>query len=109
MREVNGTSYRDETPRSVVHILDQCRRHGTRIRVHYGDPSTGEDWGEANDLTGYVGRSCGPVKVPLLIYNTRSRGGPPLLDHCIVKITTSRGKRLLFQHPNYHEKEDDNE
>lgn len=102
---VNGTHYHEDTPSMVVHVLEQCRQNRTRIRVHYGDPKTGEDWGDTCDVTGYVGQSCGEIKVPLLVYNARSLGGTYMLDHCIVRITTSRGKELLFQHPTYHTKE----
>jgi len=100
------TSYHKETPEVVVDILERCRLNRTRIRVHYGDTETGEDWGEVNDVLGYVGRSCGPRMIPILVHNTRSLGGARILDHRIVKITTSKGKRLLFQHPNYHRKDD---
>ena len=34
----------------------------------------------------YIGNSLGPLKVPLLIHNRRSSGGPAILDHCVVKI-----------------------
>jgi len=42
------------------------------------------------------------VKVPLLIANRRSLGGTAILDHCIVRIRSSAGGRVLYQHPDYH-------
>ena len=45
----------------------------------------------------------GPLKVPLLIHNSRSHGGSALLDHCIVRIRGTGDKgRVLYQHPRYY-------
>lgn len=100
---VNETSYDARTIPEVIRILELCRQDRTRIRVHYGDVATGKDWMDVYDVTGKVGRSMGPIKVPLLIHNSRSMGGGAMLDHCIVRIVTSKGKRVLYQHPLYHQ------
>ena len=101
---VNGTSYHEDTPQRVVNILENLRHNGSRLRIHYGDTDTGRDWMDENDVTGYVGRSGGSIKIPLLIHNSRSSGGGGILDHCIVKITTTcQPKRTLYIHPKYHE------
>jgi hypothetical protein len=99
---VNGTSYHTDTHDEVVNVLENAMANHIRIRVYYGDAKTGRDWDESYDVTGYVGRSTGKVKVPLLVYNSRSLGGTAILDHCIVKIVRTAGKSLLYQHPNYH-------
>lgn len=99
---VNGTSYHIETPAAVVEWLERARLNRIRLHVSYGDAVTGKDWLEEFDITGYVGRSMGPVKVPLLIANRRSTGGGAMLDHCIVRIRESAGGRILYQHPAYH-------
>lgn len=102
----NGTSYHEETSIKIVNILETARftprhRSGARIVVDYGDVVTGQSWGEVYDVTGYVERSTGMYKVPLLIHNNRSIGGSAISDHCIVKISLSKGKRVLYQHPTY--------
>jgi hypothetical protein len=57
-----------------------------RVRVWLGDRETGSDWREENDVTGFIGRSAGEFKVPLLLATRHSSGGSHLLDYCIVKI-----------------------
>ena len=99
-REVSGTYYNTRTPDAVVHVLERCRLNGTRVRLHYGGSESGRDWLEEWDVAGTIGRSTGPVKVPLMLPTCRSTGGPALLDHCIVKITS--GHHVLYQHPHYH-------
>lgn len=99
---VNGTTYDERTPAAVVQILESARIAGRRLRLHFGDTDTGRDWCEEWDVTGRIGRSGGPVKVPILLYSRRSMGGTHILDHCIVKVRTAAGGRVLYQHPAYH-------
>jgi len=95
----SGTCYHAETPQAVISALESARVGNYRIRIFLGDTNTGKDWGEENDVIGYIGRSMGRIKIPLLIHNTRSTGGGGILDHCIVKIM--KGKRTVYQHPKY--------
>lgn len=99
---INGTSYHEETPDEVIRVLEAARQTRIRLHISLGDSETGKDWLEEFERHGYVGRSMGPVKVPLLIANTRSLGGGAILDHCIVRIRESAGGRVLWQHPSYH-------
>lgn len=96
----NGTWYCFDTSDRVIQILDNAMNKHERIRVFYGDNETGCDWCEFFDTIGYVGRSYGNVKIPLLIKNNRSIGGLGILDGSIVKITID--KIIVYQHPNYH-------
>jgi hypothetical protein len=102
MKQLNGTSYHDETPDAVIRVLENARANRTRLHVSLGDTTTGLDWLEEFETHGYVGRSIGPVKVPLLVANKRSLGGGPILTHCIVRIRRSSGGRVLYSHPKYH-------
>lgn len=97
----SGTAYKEETCEAIVEVLERCRQQRIRIRVYYGGPD-GRDWQDEFGTTGYVGRSTGNIKIPLVVYNSRSLGGGAMLDHCIVKIVTTKGKEILYQHPNYH-------
>lgn len=96
----NGTCFHDITPEKVVSILENSRLNRERIRIFYGDAETGRDWCEMYDTIGYVGRSCGEKKIPLLIKQSNSLGGGAILDHCIVKITID--KTVVYKHPKYH-------
>ena len=100
---VNGTYYHHDTPAGVIQVLEQARQAGTRIRLHYGDTQTGRDWLDEFDVEGRIGRSMGPVKVPILLVRTTSTGGPALLEHCVVKIRrTGKDGRTLYRHPKHH-------
>ena len=101
-KHVNGTSFDERTPDEVIRVLESARQNRTRLHISLGDTASGRDWLEEFETHGYVGRSMGPVKVPLLVANTRSLGGGSILAHCIVRIRTSAGGRVLWQHPDYH-------
>jgi len=95
----NGTYYSTMTNDEVINVIETAKRNRTRLVLDYGDVLTGKSWNEIYDITGYVGRSTGEVKIPLLIHNSRSIGGPAILDNCIIKISESKGKKVLYKHP----------
>jgi len=99
---INGVSFADDTNEQVCNILSNLSRN-TRIRVWYGDQVTGKSWNDDNDMTGYVGRSTGTVKVPLMIANNRSTGGGALLESYIIKIVDTQTKRVMYQHPAFNQ------
>ena len=111
-KEIDGLFYDERTPEAVCNILSRfyhmsrTGRIAPRLRVWYGDTETGRCWMEENDITGYVGRSTGPIKIPLLIHNSRSYGGGAILDHCIIRITARNPhvNRIdcLYSHPDFH-------
>lgn len=101
----NGTSYDERTPDQIIRVLEGARANRTRLHISLGEtdgPSIGLDWLDEFESYGYIGRSTGSIKVPLLVANTRSLGGGALLDHCIVRIRLSVGGQVLYQHPSYH-------
>lgn len=91
-----GTAYHVDTEDKVVTILENARQNRFRIRLVYGDRETGKVWNEDYDIMGYVGRSCGNIKIPLLVHNSRSTGGGALLDNCILGIIDTKEKRFLY-------------
>jgi hypothetical protein len=94
----DATAYHKDTPMEVRRVLDNVMISRDRIRIFYGED--GKDWHEDFDIMGYVSRSTGNIKIPLLIHNSRSIGGGAILDHRIVKIM--EGYRILYQHPKYN-------
>jgi hypothetical protein len=112
---VDDTWYHKDTPLPIIRVLEKCRNssRGCRLHIYYGDMETGEAWIDPNycksesdirsaGAAGYIGRSTGSIKIPLEICNSRSYGGGALLDNCIIKIVTAQGKRVLYQHANFH-------
>ena len=94
----HGTYYHQETPQAVRNILDQAMRSHNRIRIFYGDTKTGKQWNDEYDIIGTVGRSTGRIKIPLMIANSRSHGGPGILDANIIAIATAPGQ-FAYKHP----------
>jgi len=107
-RIINGTAYHEETEDAIVLVLENARQSNRliRLRLCYGDVETGRDWGESCDTTGYIGRSTGSIKIPLMIRGINSTGGGGLLDHCIIRIEwKERGYKEyteVYRHPHYH-------
>ena len=105
MKVNSGTTYHDDTPMQVVDILERERTNYDRLKLYFGDATTGKDWEEVYDTTGYIGRSGGRIQVPLLLHNRNSVGGGAISTHCIVRIgyaNKKNGTHDLYRHPLYH-------
>ena len=94
---VNGTTYNDTTPRQIIDILENARKSGVRVRIFLGYTETGRDWLEEHDTIGIIARSCGKVKIPILLRNSTSSSGFGIMTQNIVKITID--KKIVYQHP----------
>ena len=95
----SGTCYHSETPDAVIEVLEQAKEERKRVRIWYGE--NGKSWNEENDVLGYIGRSTGTNKIPLLVHNRRSYGGGALLDHCIIKVVDLKTGKTLYKHENF--------
>ncbi|MBP1309205.1 hypothetical protein JOD82_002225 [Paenibacillus sp. 1182] len=104
-KALNGIYYNGETPDSLIRVLDDAYRAGTRCRFFYGDQETGYDMADENLTIGTIGCSMGEVKIPLLLANRRSYGGSRLLDQCIVKVVSTKSGKVLWQHQSYKKPE----
>jgi hypothetical protein len=94
----SGTCYHADTPEPVIDLLETVRLNQRKVRLFYGDPKTGQSWFDEHDVIGRIGRSTGPIKVPLLI-EPGEIGGPALLDQCIIRIDSPR--KTLYQHEQF--------
>ena len=41
MKQINGTSYHDDTPDDVIRVLENARQGRVRLHISYGDRTTG--------------------------------------------------------------------
>lgn len=94
------TWFRDSVPRPVRTLLERYRKSGEPLRLFFGDPKTGRDWLEENDVIGTIGRSMGPMKVPLLITDGGYGGGAILCSN-IIRIVDVRSRKTLWLCRNY--------
>jgi len=99
---MSDTYYRNDTPQKVRDILENARISNTRVKLYYGDTKNGKDWMEEHHTTGRIGRSTGRVKIPILLSNSRSRGGVAISDNSIVRIKVNGQE--VYRHPQYHQK-----
>lgn len=99
-RNPDLTHYDPGTPEAVKAALETARLQGLRVRIWCGDQATGEAWTEEHDVLGYIGRSTGPQKIPLLIPNGRSSGGGAILTNRILAIA-SRPGAFIYRHPKF--------
>lgn len=97
-RLASGTCYHVETPEPVIEVLETVRQNQRKVRLYYGNTQTGQSWFDEHDVIGRIGRSTGPIKVPLLI-EPGEIGGPALLDHCIIRVDSPR--TTLYQHQQF--------
>lgn len=94
------TIFDPETAPEVQRLLEHYRVTREPVRIFYGCTETGRDWLDEYDVYGTIGRSTGPIKVPLMV-SARSSGGPAILSACIVRMVDGKTKRQVYRHPLY--------
>lgn len=104
----DGTSWSIRTPDELIEVLRAAHGKRTKLHISYGftdqeGKPTGKNWLEEYDCCGYIGRSTGSSKIPLLLETKRSTGGCALLDSSIVRVIRTRDGAVLWQHPSYHQ------
>ena len=62
---INGTTYK--APPELAQVIERCRASGKRFRFYLGDSVTGRAWGDVD--VGRLGRSMGPIKIPIVLSN----------------------------------------
>ena len=95
-------AFNEKTCDKVKECLEHCYNSKSRVRIWYGDNNTGMSWMEEYDTMGTIGRSTGQQKIPLLIKNSRSRGGGGILCHCIIRIDDISSRRTIYEHPLFY-------
>lgn len=92
----------DNTNEKVQVLLNRLYNSKQRVRIWYGDPSTGTSWNEEYDVTGTISKSCGIKPCYLLINNSRSMGGGAILTDKIIRIDTIADRRTCYIHEKFN-------
>lgn len=104
----DGTSWSDRTPDDLIEVLRVARNKKSKLHFSYGftdeeGKPAGRNWLEEFDCTGYIGRSNGEVKIPLVLKSKSSGEGCGLLSSSIVRVIRTSDNTVLWQHPSYHQ------
>ena len=103
-KEFGGLYFSEDTKSYLLkEAICYAFNNKIRVRVWYGDINTGVSWNDENDICGYIGRSTGQIKIPLLINSRKSSGGGALSVSCIIKVVETQTKRVLYKHENFHQ------
>ena len=86
----------------LMNIILRAYKYKFRIRVFYGDIHTGRSWNEEYDVMGKIGRTCGAIKIPILLRRKDSYGGGALLLSSVIRIDDIEDKKTLWKLPNFH-------
>lgn len=98
-----GTCYHADTQYDVISWLETFRERYQRIRVTFGTVENGQVI-ETHKRVGYVSRSLGPVKAPLLVFSNRSLGGEVISTERVVMIEYANKRyceKVVWSNPVY--------
>lgn len=94
-----NTWFSPGTPPRVRQVLEAARKAMSLVRLWLGD-ETGLVWLEEFDTIGYVGRSCGPIRIPILVPKGECGGGA-ISTNRILQIRLEDTKDVLYRHPDF--------
>lgn len=93
-RIINDICYKREALDTVVQVLENARRLGTRIAIIYGDIKTGKAWNKGEPCLGYIGKNSSGL--PILLPGKTSIGGQCIMDASILGIKEAKGGKILY-------------
>lgn len=99
---INGTYYDRGTPHDLVAVLEACRAERRRVRIFYCSQKDGCDLLEESDIIGVIGRSLGPIKVPLLV-PIGDDGGPQLMTSLIGVVQMVSSGFISYQRKDFYQ------
>lgn len=85
---------------ALAEALETCRRKDCTVRLVLGDTFTGDSSFDEYGVIGRIGRSCGPLKVPLLLPSLQPCGEPVNCDRVLAVLEWETGLPV-FRHENY--------
>ena len=105
----NGTFYSAEALDGAILALEYARVNKIRIRIFYAYKTTEEKengvkdsefdvlevWKDENDCIGWLGRSIGDIKIPILLSSSSSCFGSPIVESRVVLVKTTGGRALF--------------
>ena len=105
----NGTFYSAEALDGAILALEYARVNRIRIRIFYAYKTAEEKengvrdsefdvlevWEDENDCIGWLGRSNGNIKIPILLSSSSSPYGLSIVESRVVLVKTTGGKVLF--------------
>jgi hypothetical protein len=89
------------TRQEVADVLKKyMQKNNEMLRIMVGDPETGVDSCSEFEVVGFIGRSGGSMKVPLII-EPGEDGGGPIQTSRVLRILRARDGKELYRHPKY--------
>ena len=98
-KQVGGLYFHCDTPQEVCAELLRAYVAGYRVRLFYGNSSSGICWNETSDVMGTVRCSTGRIKIPILVRNRSCHGGPAISTSNVIRIVRIDDKNVLYTHP----------
>lgn len=90
-------AYDVATPDKLISVLEMLRKNGTRIKIYEGNKTSGKGWNEEYGTTGTIGLTKGyEAYFPILLANTRSKGGSAISSKNILKISSSTDRSKVY-------------